>query len=254
MRILATTSFALATLCTLSPMAHAATLQAYWTFENDVLDQSGNANDGTLQNGATFAASMAGLGQALSLDGIDDYVSTTDIDLTNVTIAAWVNVNAGTQGYVVSKNFSGGTVPYHLNIGGAAFGFLQGTAFYDGTWRSTSQPPSAGTFVDVRGTGWRHVAGTYDGTTLKYFVDGVLQQSSTSGSGNLPVNDHALDIGRYGNDTAFLGGLIDELRVYEGALTDAEVAALVPEPSSLLTYLCGFLAVGLLTRIRQRKV
>jgi hypothetical protein len=220
--------------CGLSGNAARGSQVAYWNFEDNVLDQQG-ANHGVLQMGATFASSMPGLGRALSLDGADDYVSTTDLDLNLVSIAAWVNVNAGAtnQAYVVNKNFDGSTVPYSLNVGGNnAPNELNGLGYFNGAWRNTQTGANAADFVDLRGGGWRHVAATYDGATLSYYVDGVLRQSSNEGSGNLPQNNNVLDIGRYANDNDYFGGLIDELRVYDHALSAAEVAALVPEPSA----------------------
>ena len=208
-------------------------LIAHWNFEGDVQDQAGS-NHGALVGGATLAASFDGMGQALSLDGIDDYVSTTDIDVEFITIAAWVSAIGGeeNQGFVINKNYDGDTVPYSLNIGGNnSADALDGLGWFTRGWKNSD----LGEGGDLRGTGWHHVAGSYDGTTLKYFVDGELLSSSEEGSGPLPQNDEVLDIGRYLNDEDYFGGLIDDLRIYNIAIADADIKALYdasPKPSA----------------------
>ena len=200
-------------------------LVAHYTFEGNAEDQVGS-NHGTLENGAAFAESFNG-SQALALDGEDDYVSTTDLDLDFITIAAWVNASGGgNQAYVVSKNYDGTTVPYSLNVGGNNLGAaLDGLGWFRAGWKNSG----IGETGDLRGAGWHHVAGTYDGTTLKYFVDGERIASTEEGSGPLPKNDNVMDIGRYLEDNDYFGGLIDNLRIYGVALSEEDIVALYEE-------------------------
>ena len=93
----------------------------------------------------------------------------------------------------------------------------------------------------VRGTAaiplnaWTHLAATYDAATsiMRYYVNGV-QVGTTAGNGSINVDDGALRIG--GNNSApagqgeFYRGLIDEVRVYNRALTAAEITTDMTKP------------------------
>ncbi|MBE0537231.1 MAG: LamG domain-containing protein [Phycisphaerae bacterium] len=87
---------------------------------------------------------------------------------------------------------------------------------------------------------WHHVAGTYDGKTIKVYVDGILD---VSGVGGGPVALETVPIMIGGNaDTAGDGyrtwkGAIDDVRVYTYALSDAEIAALASEGINLVPYI-----------------
>jgi hypothetical protein len=89
---------------------------------------------------------------------------------------------------------------------------------------------SAGTQRDARGTAalavgtWSHVAATYDKTTLRLYVNGTLV-ASTAVSGALVNSTGALRIGGNSIWGEYFGGLIDEVRVYERALSAAEINA-----------------------------
>lgn len=162
------------------------------------------------------------IGLGLDLDGVLQYVECPDIDLDYVSICAWVKADAGTRGYIVSKTYASSVIPFSLNIGGNdASANLDGIGFYSGGWKNS------GITTDIRGDGqWHFIVGTYDGTTLKYYVDGVLDSSSTEGSGVLPKNNATVDVGRYLQDNDFFGGQIDEVRIYNVALTTTEIKQL----------------------------
>ena len=71
---------------------------------------------------------------------------------------------------------------------------------------------------------WYHVAGTYDGSTIKAYVNGS-KVASTQQSGSIDVSDYPLNIGRGTYDTTRLfDGAIDDVRIYDRALTDGEIA------------------------------
>ncbi|MCX6706972.1 MAG: right-handed parallel beta-helix repeat-containing protein [Candidatus Woesearchaeota archaeon] len=180
-------------------------------------DFSGNGNDGTVYNAVFNAAGgYDGFG-AYEFDGIDSYIATDDIDVEYITITAWVKAEDGTPGYIVNKNYDGGYVPYSLSVGGDEE--TDGMAFYgDDGWKSS------GINTDIRGDGkWHFIAGVFDGGTLSYYVDGVLDSSSEPGSG-LPANDEDVNIGAYLDDDAYFNGTIDEVRIYDRSLSENEIA------------------------------
>jgi hypothetical protein len=180
--------------------------------EPNALDSTGAGRHGTAHGNAN-APGRIGLAQSFAAASAN-YISTADIDTPYVTLSAWVNASLSTlnKGYVINKNYDGSSsVNYSLNIGGSGYpAAVDGLSFFNGAWRHS------GLATDVRGTGWRHVAGTYDGTWLRFYVDGKLNVSSTEGSGPLPSNNQITDIGRYASapgGSACFDGLIDEARI-----------------------------------------
>ena len=68
---------------------------------------------------------------------------------------------------------------------------------------------------------WRHIAGTWDGSEIKLYVDGV-EQASTSFSEELTTSDLPVKIGLLHDKYPFQG-LLDEVAIFDQALTEAEV-------------------------------
>ncbi len=193
----------------------------YWNFDETsgvtATDRS-STNNGTLTNGAKFVPGQ--FGNAVQLDGVDDYV-----DLGNVlnapatfSISAWVNpaVLNGNQGIVTRWNGTG----YLLSLNSSNKFTLQIDS--SGSFPVSLAVPTAGV--------WVHVAGTYDGTNARLYVNGVLQDTQPH---TAPTsNAQNLVIGRT-NGIQYLKGKIDEVTVYNRALTDTEVAQLAIPPSIL---------------------
>lgn len=188
-------------------------------------DLSPFARHGTLVNfGYTSTSGWAtgATGRVLNFDGSNDYVSVERIPpLPYITVSCWVKANGSNSSFIISKNFSG-TVPFQLSP--APSGTYGGFAFYGGPWICTNVA------TDIRNDGkWHHVAGTFDGTTLKYYIDGRLD-ASASYSGALPSNASAMTIGVYLNDGGHFTGPISALRIHNRALSVAELARLYRDP------------------------
>jgi hypothetical protein len=186
-------------------------------------DLSGNRNTGSLTNGPTWSGGQAGT--SLLFNGSSQRVDIPNAPSLNpafITIAAWVRSNAaGGFGFIVNKNYDGSSVAYSLSIGGAQSPFFDGMAYYDGAWNFSSVT------TDIRGDNkWHFVVGSYDGVTLKYYLDAKLD-ASLSHSGSLPTtNTQPLYIGEYVNNAEFFGGYIDGLLIYNRALSASEIAQL----------------------------
>lgn len=181
-------------------------------------DQSGNGHTGTI-SGATWTTGGR-FGQALSFDGVDDWVTIAHSTLlsltTGMTLEAWVYPTAngsGTWRPVVFKGLTGSFV-YSLSAYDAAnfpVTVVVSSAQLDA--RGGSQLPL---------NTWAHLAATYDGTTLRIFVNGA-QVASTAASGDLLMSTGSVWIG--GNTFgSFFQGLIDEVRIYNVARTAAQIA------------------------------
>lgn len=100
-------------------------------------------------------------------------------------------------------------------------------------WFNTSNQPVAyfgngTTYVSASApavdTAWHHLVATYDNTTARIYVDGVLKSSATS-TVQLTPNALPLNVGRSSDNNYFFGGSIDEIAVYRSALSGSRVLA-----------------------------
>lgn len=204
-------------------------LVAHYQFEGNAYDVSGNGNDGTVF-GATFTADR--FGGALSFDGVNDYVSVPDndsLDLTDdLTLGLWLKRVGGYNlpGYLINKTFL--TSPSHGNFNlYTQIGYDDVVGFDipygdDQIVRST-------TFFDQ--PEWHHVVLTKSGNEYSLYVDGLLEDFNTSNT-IMVATDTPLVIGCWVRDignTAHFNGVIDEVRIYNRALSEVEVNELYSE-------------------------
>jgi hypothetical protein len=187
------------------------------TSGNGVTDASGSGNNGTL-SGATRTASGK-YGRALSFDGTNDRVNIADsssLDLTNgMTIEAWVRPSSlGGWDTVVLKEQPGSLVyALYANTGpGPASGEVETSAGYFTQYAVGSLP------LDT----WTHLASTYDGTTLRLYIN-AAEVGSRAVSGSVLTSSSALRIGGNAIWGEYFGGLIDEVRIYNRALSPQEI-------------------------------
>ena len=76
------------------------------------------------------------------------------------------------------------------------------------------------------GTTWMHVAATYDGTTIRLYVNGVQEGGNLAGPASIATNNLALGIGAQPDGASKLQGAMDDVRLYNTALSASEIAAL----------------------------
>jgi hypothetical protein len=175
----------------------------------DVLD----THNGTLQNGATFAPGFAG--ECFSLNGINQYVDLGSWTPGSAwTIDAWVNPWSVPSGrHVIAGDF-GNCHDWGIVLSGNQFAISSRPP--GGCWQSTV---AAGT-VTV-GT-WYHIAGTCDGTNAQLYVNGILQASAAVDPNYI---GDSTDV-QIGGDVCCgenFDGLIDEVAIYNHALSSAQV-------------------------------
>jgi hypothetical protein len=203
--------------------AVASGLVAAYGFEEGVgtatADASGKGHTGSL-TGATWAAEGR-FGRALRFDGIDDRVAVADsnaLDLTNrFTVEAWVNpaMLTGWRTVVIKETADGLAYAVYANDNApkpAAYGRIAGEGASRSSTGTTQLPVNT----------WTHLAATYDGTTLRVFVNGV-EAGTTPMTGSLVTSANALSIGGSLVWGEYFEGLIDEVRIYNRALSAAEI-------------------------------
>lgn len=204
----------------------------------------GNANDiiggnnGTLQDGAAFAAGE--VGQAFSFDGVNAHVGAPDsasLRITDaITIDAWINPGSVSQaqgaGIVAKGSFRDGAYAIDIiNPGTLRFFFYQGDL-------GVYQVLKVGWLTPAKLNMWSHIAATFDSATgvLNLYDNGALVASSNAPAGTkIGVNNHELSIGSRQNggsgggegtyDLTF-AGLVDEVEIFNRALSAQEVQSL----------------------------
>jgi hypothetical protein len=202
---------------------------ARWAFEEGSgaasADLSGNGN--TAAVGAGWAPGK--YGKALLLNGASNYASapasaSLDAVTRTFTIAAWAWRDTAQSGLraVASRQF------------GSAFADQWLLGFYDNGYAFQLNTLDSGATNLLWGSAptrqWVHLAGVYDGVTMRLFANGVLMQSAAK-SGPMQLDNNPLIVG--GNEDTASGapqslfkGRIDDVRLYRRALSDAEIQAL----------------------------
>jgi uncharacterized delta-60 repeat protein len=182
-------------------------------------------NPGYLNNGPSWVSGHSG--PAVSFDGVDDYVSVphdASLNPTQITVSAWIKAtNWKTEiwrGAVVGNDHKVGEESHGYNLRTGDNGKLSFVVATASWWKEAST-------ASLMSTGqWHHIVGTYDGTTVKVYIDGV-ERGSAAGGGDLVASSYALNIGRspYYTDRLF-DGVIDEVAIFNRALTPSEVQSI----------------------------
>jgi len=209
-----------------SPSGKAATdesLVLHFTFDegegNTVVDNSIHQNNGTIIGAPEWVDGK--FGKSLAFDGTGDTVEIPHDDSLNTTTALtmelWVKAPGGGEvkqaGIEKGIWAAGGYSLYPVYEGGTV------VQFFD-------LPPACGDAA-IKGPGiqdneWHYIAGVWDGDTISLYIDGELESSGGCG-GTLKTNNQGLYIGsRVGNER-FLTATVDEVRVYNRALTQSEI-------------------------------
>jgi hypothetical protein len=190
-------------------------------------DLSGNGNVGSLLGGASWA-STGRFGKALAFNGSNGSVKVADsasLDLTTgMTLEAWVKptVLSGWSCVILKERPEASHLSYEMSA------------------NTSNDKPSSFIWVGsaergVYGAGklplatWSHLASTYDGATLRLYVNGVLA-SSTAVSGAITASIGDLRIGGNSLWGEWFNGLIDEVRIYRQPLTALDIQADMGRP------------------------
>lgn len=183
----------------------------------DAVDSSAVGHIGAISGAVRVAGVRGG---ALQFDGTNDWVTVADapsLDLsTGMTLEAWVKPSVLSAWMTVMLKESLGGLAYGLYANDDAArpaGYLNAGAG-DQALASPPQLPAGE---------WKHVALTYDGTTMRLYVDGV-EIAARAQTGGIIATDGALRIGGNASWGEFFTGVIDEVRVYNRALSAAEIA------------------------------
>lgn len=238
-----------------SPIAH-------WTFDEasgTTAYDSAGSNDGALVNGVARVAGK--VGGALSFDGANDYVNVpynSVFQLPVLTMTAWISPSTDISisgGSIVGRgeDSSNGRAAFRVTVRTATSAWGHGVGV--GYETDSDADYTYGTDYYPQTNQWTHISVSRDGNgQISFYANGdsIGQFDSTPTPTSICYQD--LTIGAtIGNSGGvfygdFFNGIIDDVRVYDYALSGAEVALLVPEPATL-----SLLAVGGLALVRRRR-
>ena len=159
-------------------------------------------------------------GEVLNFDGVNDFINIPHnalLNITNsITVESWIKTTSSSERYITTKyddswylaiNGAGaapGKASFYLNNPGPTISWLHGTS-------------------TVSDGNWHHIAGTYDGTVMKIYVDGKLEnQAVKTTSLSITTGTNPLQIGARTNGITFQGSM-DEVRIWNTARSQCEI-------------------------------
>jgi hypothetical protein len=220
-------------------------LLAYFPFSGTANDASGNGNHGILHNAALSADRFGAPDKAYYFNGVDSWIEVPDNPILRpdsaITMAAWVRIDSGVVSdskTILEKGSSPGV--------NSDFALMVDNTQTPGSMRCRPHMWLAGGWQFFNGTTqidsatWYHLAMTYDGFTMKSYVNGINDGSKVVTS-KIRGSNTPLRIGLYEPTTApaRFPGQIDEVRIYSRALSEVEIATLAGNgslPIALLSF------------------
>jgi hypothetical protein len=217
-----------------------AGLVLHYAFEGNTNDSAG-ANHGTGFGSPTYV--MGRVGQAIMLDGLDDYVAIDNFSYgsdghAEVSVCAWIRTSVEDNQIIVSFDRN---EYWRLEINGDGAG--PGKVAWD-VMTSTGQvdyESSGGATTRVDDDQWHHVAGVFDNGTATLYIDGNPQRPASGGPtygtgtprfGYVGLGSESTEFNLEPRTPAsYFTGSVDDVRIYDRALTDGEVAGLAGRTS-----------------------
>jgi len=181
-------------------------LVSWFNFDNNLDDQLGATPTGINNNSVTFTGGKAG--KAITLNGSDQYISfarNTFRNGNNISVALWIK-KSGTAGmyFILCDDFG-----IYTSEGKAGI--------------AISTPLTSSAKGMITEGQWTHFVGTYDGTNIKAYINGVLTET-ISHTGNIAPWYGDMEIGRF--NTVYWSGSVDDLFIYNKVLSQEEVTQL----------------------------
>ena len=198
-------------------------LAGWWSANEDSFDHSGQNNDGVM-NGSQLGHGVSWW--SFCFDGVGDDVTVPHHPNQNwgtgFTIDAWISMFGYGHGRpIVQKRSAGNVGGYSFETTHAPFGNNYGLQFViwiGGVAKTVTTP--ANVITDLV---WHHVAATYDGATMKIYVDAV-EKASLAAPGSIDASTEPLIMGRNVTNSSYvIYGCIDEVHLFNKALSQTEI-------------------------------
>jgi hypothetical protein len=195
-----------------TPIVSVAPSVVHWKFNEGsgtaASDATGNGNTGTLYNSPTWMTGK--FGSALSFDGVNDYVYLNNLSTPvsgDASISLWLNYTGANTGLRA------------LNLGGWQVRFSGGCVGWDNSGGPNTETYSTNAYNNGQ---WHHVVFTRTGTNYKMYIDTMADKTGTGTA----LSYTSLCVGAADAGTNFYIGKIDDVRIYDYALTQSEINTL----------------------------
>lgn len=194
-------------------------------------DLSGNGNNGYMMNGVTYDHTD----NAFDFDGVDDYIDLNyKTQHTTYTLSAWVNTDSSSLDLPIISNSYRGSADNGLIVLDITADNKPQIAIYNDGW---IYPTGSTILTDGQ---WYMVTATYDGTNLKIYLNGNLENSLSVSYSLLPeVDDWRIGQKKSGSSTQQFIGKINSPTIYDKALTSTEVSDLFAKGRNYNPYADG---------------
>lgn len=226
-------------------------LVSYWTFDEtsgSIAHDTVGTNNGNLSGDATWTTGVLNGGLQFSGNGWVNVPDSPSLNITGdeITISAWYKPS--TNNWAINGNDP--IVCKWLSLNSAYFlGYGPDMPNYMVLGTMTSEVVRAYSPIPVDNVNqWYHIVGIYNGSEQVVYINTVAG-SSVANTGNISISSKPLRISGYPNDDHPLYGTVDDIRIYDRALSYEEVLQLysIPEPATIL-----LIGAGSLFLIRKR--
>ncbi len=211
-------------------------LVGWWPFNNNANDESGNGNNGALQNGVVATADRFGnTNSAYSFDGLNDRIFINTAFFNNgwsqYTISSWFflntisNVNSGNSSHTFFNTSPHQGLGYGMNWGGSGKYFLfAGSGAPSSSWNALFNVKSTQNIV----TGvWKNVVLTKYGNIFNLYVDGVFDKTWTS---SISIQSYFYKMYFGSSDplsaSEVINGKLDDIGIWDRELTSSEITVI----------------------------
>jgi hypothetical protein len=203
-------------------------LVGHWDFNGNAKDSTPNANDGTV-TGTTLTTDRKGaVNKAYSFNGANnDYIDAgngASLRITGpITVEAWVKATTLTSGDRIVERAQWSTRRGYYLAATSATAVKFTVHYNDAAYVSPTYTLPIGQ--------WVHLVGIYDGSMVRIYANGVEQGTGVAGPSSIDdtATTKKLFIGSNNGSDSYWNGLIDDVRIYNRALSQTEITALYNE-------------------------
>ena len=186
--------------------------------------------DGTFIGGVKWEPNGK-IGSAVSFDGSTGHIEIPDpsnrLTPKNITLMSWVKMEAisGLRSILEQYDWAGALGTHAFRMDGAMVQLWV-------IWGAAGENVEGGA---VKAGEWTHVAGSYDGETIRTYINGKMVAEKKIAKKDLVASNKSLSIGVRGDskDVQWLNGLVDEVAIFDTALSEKELTAIVNSKGGL---------------------
>jgi hypothetical protein len=233
-------------LCLLNLFADAQTIPSYvptnglvgwWPFNGNANDESGNGNNGTV-NGAILTQDRFGnAGKAYSFSSsFIEVLSNNSLNNPQGTVSFWMNSNISTSVMVpIKKNNYQGAINEQFSFALNSPNYLFGVKYYSSCQPGNGWFFAGANYVPLTDGNWHMITATYS-ATIRIYIDGILISSINAPTPNADICNGNLQFGReWSSYPMYYNGKLDDIAIYNRALTQQEITALYQAQSCSLS-------------------